>query len=143
MKNKGIIYSSKKCLNYCAPDHPETPARVAKSIDRLASKGFVIKEPSPAKEKDILKAHSEKHFISVKEGSYSDQDTLFLAGIFSIALLSAGGALAALKSAWDGIPAFSLAPLAPPAATLIFPTPLREGRRGAARRFLRGRTPRS
>jgi len=104
----GVIYSSRKCLNYGLPGHPERPERVEKTLDYLLLKKRNIQEPSSARKEDLLNVYSKESVESVKNGNFSDPDTPFFPNIHEIALLSAGSALDSYRSALSGIPAFSL-----------------------------------
>lgn len=89
-----IFYSS-KCLEYSQIGHPESPARVRATHHFLKEKGFDFSEPAPCNDEDILLAHSQVLLESVKKGDFFDPDTTVFPGIFEIAKLSAGGAVAA------------------------------------------------
>lgn len=89
-----IFYSS-KCLEYSQPGHPESPARVGDTHHFLKEKGFAFSEPALCSDEDILLAHSQGLLESVKKGAFFDPDTPVFPGIFELAKLSAGGAVAA------------------------------------------------
>ncbi len=95
------IFYSAACLGYSQPGHPESPARVLHTYEYLMEKGFRFIEPAPCTEEDILMAHSRKLLESVKHGSFYDADTPALPGIYDIARLSAGGAVAAAMHCLD------------------------------------------
>lgn len=104
-----MIFHSSRCLDYQWPHHPETPARVRAAAARLQKNPrHEWREPPSATEADILRVHSPEHLRSVKTGSYRDVDTPWSATMFELAMLSAGGAIAAAESALAGRQAFSL-----------------------------------
>lgn len=102
------MYYSESCLFPFRPGHPESPGRVAAVADRLRAEGFGFLEPEPCDERTLLLVHSKKHVDSVRRGTFEDPDTPVLDGQFEAALLSAGSAVSALRSALAGRPAFSL-----------------------------------
>ena len=108
----GRVYSSESCLDYGMPGHPESPERVRRSLARLKELGYEILAPQPASEGDVLRIHTPEHLQAVRDDTFFDPDTPCFPNIYGIALLSAGGALAAAASALRGTPAFSL--LRPP-----------------------------
>jgi acetoin utilization deacetylase AcuC-like enzyme len=102
------IYYSESCLSCFQPGHPESPERVASVADRLRTEGYAFTKPVPCSEEDLLRVHSKKHVDSVRDGTFEDPDTPVLPGRFESALLSAGSAVCALRSALDGRRSFSL-----------------------------------
>lgn len=104
----GVVFSDRRCLGYRLPGHPESPERVSRTLERLEAGGFEIRPPRPASDADLLRVHSPPHLNAVRAGLFHDPDTPFFPGIDGIARLSAGGALAAARSALEGLPAFSL-----------------------------------
>ena len=110
------IITDERCTEYSAPGHPERPARVAKTLEKLrAQQELKIDwaEPLPVKEESILRAHTKAHLAHVKDPSADfDGDTPAYPKIYEHVLRSIGGALHALQSARKGEPVFSL--LRPP-----------------------------
>jgi len=110
------IITDERCTQYSAPGHPERPARVAKSLEKLRAQQelkITWAEPLPVSEESILRAHSKGHLVHVKDPSANfDADTPAYAGIYEHALRSIGGALHALRAARKGETVFSL--LRPP-----------------------------
>ena len=102
-----IIYSE-KCLEYNMPGHPESPERVMYSHKYLKEKGYTFVEPTPCTEEDVLAVHSRALFEEVQKGDFFDFDTPALPGIYDHALLAAGAAIEAMKTAAGGEPVFSL-----------------------------------
>src|SRR5436190_22022669 len=110
------IITDERCTQYSAPGHPERPARVAKSLEKLRAQQelkITWAEPLPVDEESILRAHSKAHLAHVKDPSANfDADTPAYPGIYEHALRSVGGALHALQAARKGETVFSL--LRPP-----------------------------
>ena len=110
------IITDERCTGYSAPGHPERPARVAKTLEKLRAQQEIKidwAEPLPVNEESILRAHSKAHLAHVKDPSANfDADTPAYPGIYEHALRSIGGALHALQAARKGRTAFSL--LRPP-----------------------------
>jgi acetoin utilization deacetylase AcuC-like enzyme len=103
-----ILLSTETCIEYCEPGHPESPERIRSIHPLLRSQGFSFVEPSPASEGDILAAHHSNLVDSVKKGVIEDADTPALPGIYRYASLSAGAAIQAARSAFEGENAFSI-----------------------------------
>lgn len=102
-----IIYSS-KCLEYEEAGHPESPERVGEGYEFLKSKNFKFVQPQPAKENDLLLVHTPRLIDEVENEKILDLDTPNIKGIYSYALLSAGGAINAMELALGGENSFSL-----------------------------------
>lgn len=105
-----IVYSDSRCLGYEEPGHPERPARVeatARLLERRHPEwmrsGF-----APAPVESLLLAHSQSHLDRLQEPRRFDPDTAYHEGIYELARLAAGGALAAMEAALAGKGAFSL-----------------------------------
>jgi acetoin utilization deacetylase AcuC-like enzyme len=105
------VITDERCLEYCRPGHPERPARVGRTVERLRHQTELKIEwslPAPAGDAAILRAHSARHVARLKEPRDLDADTPYFPGILEDARRSAGGALAALEFARAGEIAFSL-----------------------------------
>jgi acetoin utilization deacetylase AcuC-like enzyme len=102
-----IIYSP-RCLEYAAPGHPESPARVRRAAARLEKSGCVWQSPEPCTTTDILRVHSPAVLEAVKTGNYQDADTPWFPNIDELARLAAGSALLAARQALKEGPALSL-----------------------------------
>ncbi len=103
------VFSNLSTLGYHTPGHPESPARVEKSHERLKAAGHRVETPSqPAEPGDVSLVHDAGHLKHVASGGYPDRDTPHYPGIDAIALTSLSGALAAASAAAAGEPAFSL-----------------------------------
>ncbi len=97
--------------------HPESPERVRAIIRRLEDSDLwprlTLGEPEPATVDDILTVHTAAHVEKVRRaaesgGRWLDPDTYVGARSFDIALLSAGGALTALRQWEQGRVPFAL-----------------------------------
>jgi acetoin utilization deacetylase AcuC-like enzyme len=110
------IITDERCTEYSAPGHPERPARVAKTLEKLRAQEelkITWAEPLPVKEESILRAHTKHHIAHVKDPPADfDGDTPAYPKIYEHALRSVGGALHALQGAHKGETVFSL--LRPP-----------------------------
>lgn len=67
-------------------------------IIREKPDAYEIVEPAPAKEQDILRAHTKNHFNQIKDRPL----------LYELSALAAGGAITAAKTACDGDPAFAV-----------------------------------
>ena len=110
------VITDERCTGYSSPGHPERPARITGSLERLrAQKEVTISWAEPATVDDavILRAHTKEHLGRVTEAAHDfDGDTPAHPKIIEHARRSVGGALAAMRAARDGQMAFSL--LRPP-----------------------------
>ena len=105
------IITDEQCLNYSRPGHPERPARVSRTLEKLrAQKELPITwaKPVPAEEVAILRAHSPDHVARLEQQYDFDADTAWFPGIAEHARRTAGSALEALKAARAGETVFSL-----------------------------------
>ena len=111
LKKKMILFSE-KCLEYQAQGHPESPERVKITRDYLKEKGFSFQQAESSSEEDLLLVHTRSHLKKVKENRFFDADTPNINRVYDYAILSAGGAVEAMKRALEEEPSFSL--LRPP-----------------------------
>lgn len=105
------IITDEHCCNYSRPGHPERPARIARSAERLSAQtDLPIRwlAPQPAPLESILRAHTPEHVARLNDPSDFDADTPFHPGIAGYACVSAGAALAALNAARAGESSLSL-----------------------------------
>ena len=91
---KTKIVFSQKSLGYGAW-HIEGPTRISSAYGFLEQEGYEFKEPFPASEAEILKAHTEKYVLKLKHGEVEDSDTPAYKGIYDYATLAVGGAILA------------------------------------------------
>ncbi len=110
------IITDELCLGYSSPGHPERPARVSRTLEKLRSQKDLVlgwTKPLPVEDEIMLRAHSKEHLARVKTAIENfDTDTPAHPNVFDHARRSVGGALQALKSARAGEIPFSL--LRPP-----------------------------
>lgn len=102
------VFFSPQCLVYKQEGHPESPERIERTVDFLKKQGYLLEETTPVKEKALLLCHSREMVEMIKREAFSDLDTPAYPGIFEIARLSAGGAIAGMHSALKGESTFSL-----------------------------------
>jgi acetoin utilization deacetylase AcuC-like enzyme len=105
------IITDKKCAGYSRYGHPERPARITDTIERLKNQNELpIEWIAPAKISDeqILCAHTPEMLARLKVPQDFDADTPFFENISEYARASAAAALDALKIARNGENAFSL-----------------------------------
>lgn len=106
------IVTDERCTEYAAQGHPERPARVSKTLERLRAQSELPiswAAPEAVEDEIILRAHTKEHLALVKRGDQDfDGDTPTHPGIFGHAHRSVGASIAAMKAARSGQPAFSL-----------------------------------
>ncbi|MEI6448655.1 MAG: histone deacetylase [Actinomycetes bacterium] len=97
--------------------HPEGADRIASVVAHLRATDLwprlAVVKPEPATEDDILLVHTRLHLNTVKRaaaggGSWLDPDTHVSPRSYEIALLAAGGAIAATRLWRDGLVPFAL-----------------------------------
>ena len=110
------VITDERCTGYSSPGHPERPARISGTLERLrAQKELAISwgEPVVVDDAVILRAHTKEHLARVTEAAHGfDGDTPAHPDIIEHARRSVGGAVAAMRAARNGEMAFSL--LRPP-----------------------------
>jgi acetoin utilization deacetylase AcuC-like enzyme len=102
------VIFSKKCLEYRAIGHPESPRRVYNTFKFLKKKGIEFVEPKVCDEKDLLLVHEKEFIERVKNGNFYDFDTPNLPGMYDYAKLAAGSAIQAMELALKDEKTFSL-----------------------------------
>ncbi|MBM3875461.1 MAG: histone deacetylase family protein [Verrucomicrobia bacterium] len=109
------IITDERCAGYASAGHPERPARITRTLERLRSQKDLALEwvtPLPVEQASLLRAHSPEHLKRLAVPVDFDGDTPAHKGIVEHASRSVGGALQALATARKGDHAFSL--LRPP-----------------------------
>ena len=110
------IITDERCTEYSAPGHPERPARVSATVERLREQTDVEIDwltPLDVPVSTLERAHAATQVARVKGAATDfDADTPAYPGIYDHAIRSAGGALRALQEVRAGHSAFSL--LRPP-----------------------------
>ncbi|HHY84717.1 MAG TPA: histone deacetylase [Verrucomicrobia bacterium] len=105
------VITDESCTSYSSPGHPERPARVARTVEKLQSQTdlkIVWAQPGPVDEAAILRAHTAEHLARLDVAEDFDDDTPFHPGISKLARQSVGAALEALRCARNGETVFSL-----------------------------------
>jgi acetoin utilization deacetylase AcuC-like enzyme len=105
------IFYDRSCLQYSSPGHPERPERIARTAPLLKNRhpDWEWRNPSPATDGQLLRAHSQEHVERVANGRNDfDLDTPFHPAMAMHAKLSAGAAVQAAHSALGSEAAFSL-----------------------------------
>lgn len=94
-----IVFHERYFNSSYAMDPAAAPGRLKGIIELLSENtGYEFIKPEPAKEEDILRAHTERHY------SYIKRDPLLL----ELSLLSAGGAILAADESFKGDPTFAV-----------------------------------
>ena len=99
------IVTDKRCTGYSREGHPERPARISTTVERLKSQTelqLAWATPGLVSDAQILRAHSPELLARLQIPHDFDADTPFFENIAGFARASAGAALAALKTARDG-----------------------------------------
>jgi acetoin utilization deacetylase AcuC-like enzyme len=110
-----IIITDSRCTSYEQPGHPERPARISATVERLREQPELSlhwAEPVPITEDQLRRAHTNRLLERLSVAHDFDADTPAHPDIRSHAERSAGGAVRALDAALAGETAFSL--LRPP-----------------------------
>ncbi|MGH7952415.1 MAG: histone deacetylase family protein [Limisphaerales bacterium] len=105
------IITDEKCAGYSRAGHPERPARITATIERLKNQTELPIEwlaPTKISDEKILRAHSLEMLARLKIPQDFDADTPFYENIFDYARASVAAALDALKIARAGENVFSL-----------------------------------
>jgi acetoin utilization deacetylase AcuC-like enzyme len=105
------IITDPSCLDYHSPGHPERPARISLTLEKLRSQSeFPIEwaKPTTATDDVILRAHTHEHIARLRVPHDFDADTAYFPNIETLARNSAGAGLVALEGALRGETVFSL-----------------------------------
>ncbi|HEY1489673.1 MAG TPA: histone deacetylase [Verrucomicrobiae bacterium] len=105
------IITDEKCADYSCPGHPERPARITATAERLRHQTGLPVEwlaPSTISDEQILRAHTPEMLARLKIPQDFDADTPFFETISDRARASAAAALEALKISRSGENVFSL-----------------------------------
>ena len=94
-----IVFHERYFNSNYAMDPAAEPGRLEGIVDILSKrKESEFIKPEPAKKEDILRAHSERHFNSIKRDSL----------LFELASLAAGGSILAAEESYNGKPTFAV-----------------------------------
>ena len=97
-----IVFHERYYNSDYARDPAAEPGRLEGIINLLSKKKeFEFINPEPAKEEDILRAHTESHYRSIKRESL----------LFELASLAAGGAILAASEGFMGNPTMIVIPV--------------------------------
>ncbi len=105
------IITDENCAGYSSPGHPERPARITMTLEKLRSqKELPIQwaRPTPHNDEAILRAHTAGHVARLRMPHDFDADTPYHQHIADFARQSVAAALDALKCACSGETVFSL-----------------------------------
>src|SRR4051812_21988656 len=105
------IITDERCIEYSRPSHPERPARISRTLEKLRSQTnlpITWATPLPVEDTVLLRAHTSEHVAALDLNGDFDGDTPAYPNIAQHARRSVGAALEALKSARVGEMAFSL-----------------------------------
>lgn len=119
------IITDDRCTGYHSPGHPERPARITSTLEKLRTQTelpITWLMPEPAKDETILRAHSAEYIARLRVPYDFDADTAWFPEIESLARRSAGAGLLALEQARNGKTVFSL--MRPPGHHATRETPM-------------------
>ena len=105
------IITDERCTGYVLPGHPERPARISGTLEKLRSHtelALTWGAPSACDDSVLLRAHTRQHLARLEEPEDFDADTLFFPNISEFARASVGAGLSALVEARAGGTVFSL-----------------------------------
>jgi acetoin utilization deacetylase AcuC-like enzyme len=105
------IITDENCVGYSSPGHPERPARISMTLEKLrGQKELPIEWAHPTQHNDeaILRAHTAEHVARLRIPHDFDADTPYHTHIADFARQSVAAALDALKCARNGETVFSL-----------------------------------
>jgi len=106
------IITDERCTAYSSPGHPERPARISGTLQKLRAQTdlkLAWAAPLDVTDAQLERAHTRGHLAHVRTATDDfDGDTPAHPGIYEHARRSAGSALHALKLARKGEAAFSL-----------------------------------
>jgi len=106
------VITDERCTGYSSPGHPERPARITGTLERLRTQTEIAiawSKPAAVQDQSILRAHTKENLLRVTEAAHDfDGDTPAHPNIIEHARRSVGGALAAMNAAKNGEMAFSL-----------------------------------
>lgn len=106
-----VIITDSRCTQYHLEGHPERPARIQRTVERLRCEpGLPVlwDQPGPVRESQLLRAHAPQHLERLTQGVDFDADTPAHPAIRTHAERSVGAALRALDLALERQPVFSL-----------------------------------
>jgi len=105
------IITDDACAGYSRPGHPEKPARITNTVEKLRAQTelpIVWAQAAAADDAAILRAHTPELLASLNDTEDFDADTPAHPGIAGYARASAGAALEAMRCARRGESVLSL-----------------------------------
>ncbi|MBI5343598.1 MAG: histone deacetylase [Deltaproteobacteria bacterium] len=112
MNRVGFVYHPDYLLHAAPFEHPESPARLLAIVEHLASNGLadrmVSLSPGYPDESDILRVHDPDYLRKLEaacrrgDTTLDAEDTYLCRNSYTIALLSAGGAIAGAEAVATG-----------------------------------------
>jgi acetoin utilization deacetylase AcuC-like enzyme len=105
------IITDEKCTGYSRYAHPERPARITATVERLKSQTelpLIWVTPTKISDEHILRAHAPVMLARLQIPQDFDNDTPFYESISQFARASAAAALDAMRAACNGENVFSL-----------------------------------
>jgi acetoin utilization deacetylase AcuC-like enzyme len=105
------IITDDACTGYSRPGHPEKPARIERTLEKLRAQtelSIIWAKPGAADDVPILRAHTPELLASLGTAQDFDADSPAYPGIANYARASVGAALEAMRSARNGETVFSL-----------------------------------
>lgn len=112
MNRVGFVYHPDYLLHAASFEHPESPARLLAIVEHLASNGLANRmvsiSPGYPDESDILRVHDPDYLRKLEaacrrgDTTLDAEDTYLCRNSYTIALLSAGGAIAGAEAVATG-----------------------------------------
>src|SRR4051812_30418191 len=97
------IITDEGCTGYSRPGHPEKPARISRTLEKLRAQTelpIMWAKPGPIEDASILGAHTPELLARLDAANEEfDADTPTYPGIANYARASAGAALEAMRAA--------------------------------------------
>lgn len=107
-----LVVTDSRCTEYATLGHPERPARINRTVEKLRQQRdvpIIWGTPSEVDERTLRLAHQPEHIDRVKQPGHDfDSDTPAYPGIYDHACRSVGAALRAVRAAREGEVALSL-----------------------------------
>ena len=105
------IITDDACTGYSRPGHPEKPARIERTLEKLRAQtelSLTWAKPGAVDDTTILRAHTPELLASLSTAEDFDADSPAYPGIANYARASVGAALEAMRSARAGETVLSL-----------------------------------
>jgi acetoin utilization deacetylase AcuC-like enzyme len=105
------IITDKHCIEYERPGHPERPARISKTLEKLQTQkelSIIWEKPASFELNVLLRAHTAQYLERLAQPGDFDADTSYFPNIQDRAKAAVGAGLEALKASRSGETVFSL-----------------------------------